>query len=368
MRALFINENIGGHRTVHRHLRDTITAHHDVVADFVDVPVRTGPRRAAGARIPGLAALDLDLQPLRAQLATSAWVRRRLADRVDSYDVLHVYTQNAALLSASQLAAVPSVVSTDTTGLHNAFRIPTRRPTRFTPAVARLAVPIERRVFDAADRVVANSDWAARSLAESYGVDEAKLRVFPFGIVAPSFTGAAPGTIETDPPTIVFVGHQLERKGGLRLLRIHHQHLAGRARLVMVSTDPVPRSRDVTVVDDITVGDTRLWDLLRASSIFVFPSTIDQAPNAVIEAMAAGLPVIAMKTAAIPEMVADGVSGVLVDPTATDDQLRSAIDRLLESPDTRSRMGAAGRKRFEERFDAEVSTAALVSVLREVAT
>ena len=75
MRVLFVNENIGGHATVHHHLRRALEAHPEVEADFLDVPPPSLLRRLIGMRLPGLAGLDLDLQPLRAQLAASAWVR-----------------------------------------------------------------------------------------------------------------------------------------------------------------------------------------------------------------------------------------------------------------------------------------------------
>lgn len=367
MKALFVNENIGGHATVHQHLRTTLATHTDLEIEFVDVPRRSGVRRLAGARIPGLARLDLDLQPLRAQLAASAWVRRRLAPIVDDFDVVHVYTQNAALLSADLLAAVPTVISLDSTNLLNSTRLPYREPTRFTPTMTKVGLPLERRVFRAADRVIANSDWAAECLRQFYGIDEDRLEVFPFGIVAPEFSGAAPGTAAGELPTLVFVGRQLERKGGRRLLRLHQDHLVGKARLVLVTEEDVDPAPDVTVVRDLTPGDARLWEILRTASVFVFPSLIDQAPNAVIEAMAAGLPVIGISTAALPEMVLHGESGLLIEPDEPDAVLVAAIERLIDDADLRVAFGRAGRRRFEERYDATATTARLVKVLKDVA-
>ncbi len=129
IRVLFVNENIGGHATVHNHLRAGLRDHPRIDATFLDVPEPGLLRRLIGARIPGLARLDLDLQPLRAQLALSYWVRRAVRHRRGTYDALHVYTQNAALLLTPE---TPMVISTDTTNVHNAYRIPQRMPTRFT--------------------------------------------------------------------------------------------------------------------------------------------------------------------------------------------------------------------------------------------
>ena len=80
--------------------------------------------------------------------------------------------------------------------------------------------------------------------------------------------------------------------------------------------------------------------------------------------MAAGLPVVAVDTGAVSEMVATGVSGLLV-PGGDDAALRSAIERVLCDPAERARMGAASRARFDERYRADVSTARLVDVIAD---
>lgn len=365
MRALFVNENIGGHATVHHHLRSVIGRIEGIDVDFIDVPEPGVLRRAAGAPVPGLARLDADLQPLRAQLALSAWVRRRLGTRVGRYDVVHLYTANAGLLSAGKLRRTPLVVSLDSTNALNAYRLPYRSPTRMTPITVAASKPFERRLHAVAEAIVANSAWAARSLVEDYDVAPRRLRVQPFGIEAPHFAQpAAPGTRAANGlPRIVFVGRQLERKGGLRLLRLHQKHFVGRAELVMVTPEPLPPAPGVVVIDDLQPGDPRLWDVLRDAAIFAFPSTIDQAPNVVLEAMAAGLPVVAIDTAAVPEMVDDGRTGLLVRPEAADHVLLEALERLLSDADLRSSMGERGRRRFDRRYEAGSCAEALVSVL-----
>ena len=109
MKVLFVNENIGGHATVHHHLRLALDAVPDVDARFLDVPTAGPVRRVIGASVPGLGRLDLDLQPIRAQLALSAWVARRLERLAADVDVIHLYTQNAGLLSAATFRRVPTL-------------------------------------------------------------------------------------------------------------------------------------------------------------------------------------------------------------------------------------------------------------------
>lgn len=365
MRALFVNENIGGHRSVHNNLRASLAAHPDVEAEFLDVPKAQGLRRAVGTSLPGLGRLDLDLQALRAQLALSAWVRRRVRASMHRFDVLHVYTGNAGLRSADLLAAMPSVVSTDATNVTNAYRLPSRAPTRFTPRAIRAAQRWERPVYHSASLVVANTEWVARSLRADYAMPEERLRVFPFGIVAPELEdGPAPGVRRRDGlPQLVFVGHQLERKGALRLHRLHQEHLADECELVIVTSEQVPPGRNVRAVHDVTVGSGRLWEVLRDGAVFVFPSQIDQAPNAVLEAMAAGLPVVGLQVAAMPDTVPESC-GRLVEKD-DDRALVAVLRQLVHDEALRVELGTNARRRFASQYDAAISTARLIATLEE---
>jgi len=364
VRLLFLNENIGGHATVHVNIRRALEERPEVEATFVDVPSPGLLRRLAAAPVPGLARLDADLQPLRYQLMRSLAARRRVPRPVDGFDAVHAYTQNVALLNVRLLRALPSVVTVDSTNTLNAYRLPYRDPTWFTGRLLPITRAFERRVYNAASAIVANNDPAAGSLRETYGVSDAKIHVIPFGVTPPAEPAQLP---QAGTPRITFVGTPLRRKGGLRLLELHQRSLRDRCQLTLVTREPVPPAPNVEVIDDLAQGDPRLWDVLRRTSIFVFPSPIDQAPNAVLEAMAAGLPVVALRVSGLPEMVDDGVTGVLVDPDAADDALLTVISSLLDDPDRQARMGAAARQRCLERFDARASVDRLLEVFVSVA-
>ena len=90
-------------------------------------------------------------------------------------------------------------------------------------------------------------------------------------------------------------------------------------------------------------------DLLRAADLFVHPSHQEGFSNAILEAMAAGLPVVACDVGGNPEAVVDGVTGRLVpprDPTA----LANAMAEILADPGKGRSMGEAGRQRATEQF------------------
>jgi glycosyltransferase involved in cell wall biosynthesis len=124
-----------------------------------------------------------------------------------------------------------------------------------------------------------------------------------------------------------------------------------------VTKERVAPARNVTVVNDLEPGDPRLWSILRSATVFVCPSEIDQAPNVVLEAAAAGLPVVALGV---------GETGLLVAPG---DQrgLAAAITTMLDDPQRARAIREAGRAHVEAHFDMAHSIDRLVDVLRAVA-
>ncbi|MCD4738727.1 MAG: glycosyltransferase [Anaerolineae bacterium] len=91
---------------------------------------------------------------------------------------------------------------------------------------------------------------------------------------------------------------------------------------------------------------------LAALDIFALTSDWEGMSNAILEAMAAGLPIVATAVGGTPEVVVDGVTGLLV-PPRDPDALTQAITRLLRDPDLRRKMGRAGRERVQQHFSVE---------------
>jgi glycosyltransferase involved in cell wall biosynthesis len=99
-------------------------------------------------------------------------------------------------------------------------------------------------------------------------------------------------------------------------------------------------------------GVTNLRQHLAAADVFVLPSRSEGFSNAIVEAMAASLPVVATNVGGNAEAVNDGISGFLV-PSDDPGALSAAILRLLSDPSKARAMGAAGRSLVEERFTVE---------------
>lgn len=367
VRALLINENIGGHATVHRHLRAVAATRSDVELHVVDVPAPGWWRKVAAAPVPGLARADADLRPVRYQLAQSAWVARRLPGwlAAGGYDVVHLYTHNVGLLARSALRRLPYVVTIDSTNAQSNLMQVAREPTRFSPFTTHAVRPFERAVYAGAHRVVANSGWCARSVVGDYGIDPARVATLPMGVPVPPLPGARlPGRTRTGLPRVVFVGRTLARKGGLDLLAVHQRWLADRCELVLVTHDRVPPGRNVTVLSGVHPGDGQLDDVLASAAVFVLPSYLDQWPNAVMEAMASGVAVVVSDVGGMPEMV-DGAGVVL--PDRAPQTLRDALAGLLDDPARRAVLGARARRRVEEDLDVTCTANRLLDLLREAA-
>lgn len=131
------------------------------------------------------------------------------------------------------------------------------------------------------------------------------------------------------------------------------------AHLVVIGDGP-ERATLASLAENLGIANRVRWaghrrnaaHLLAAFNVFVQPSLYEGLPNTVLEAMAAGLPVVATAVGGTPEAVVNGETGLLVpprDPSA----LAQAITRLLQAPDLRRKMGQAGREWVVQFFSVE---------------
>ena len=137
---------------------------------------------------------------------------------------------------------------------------------------------------------------------------------------------------------------------------------AGRARCLIVGEEASAtlrseldaRARALGIESQVRFTGPRhdIPDLLGAADVFVLSSEFEGNPLTVMEAMAAGKPVVSTAVGGVPQLVEDGVSGLLVQPgDAT--ALAGAMLRLVDSPTEREAMGLAASQRATERFDVD---------------
>ena len=177
----------------------------------------------------------------------------------------------------------------------------------------------------------------------------------------------APTRVEGEPPmlTILSVGRAVEKKGYPDLIAALARLPAEPAwRFVHVGGGPLIESirglAERAGIADRTewagaIARPELLARLRAADLFVLASRVardgdrDGLPNVLLEAQSQGLPCVATRVSAIPELIEDGVNGLLV-PPGDPDALAEGIARLLGDPDLRRRLGAAGERRVRAEF------------------
>jgi hypothetical protein len=159
------------------------------------------------------------------------------------------------------------------------------------------------------------------------------------------------------PMRILFVGNDVHRKGLPTLIEAVSA-LEGEAVLDVVSGDEIEERNFVEVHRGVTAGSERLRELYAGADVFALPTRADAVPWAVLEAMAAGLPVVASAVGSIPEMV--GETGEAVPPD--DAEALAAALRRLRDAGRRRELGQAAQARVHERYDNRLQTPRIVAL------
>jgi glycosyltransferase involved in cell wall biosynthesis len=362
LRLLVVDEGVLGHRTMKRQLEAALAGMPEVEVRMVTVPAPNRLERLLLRRVPRLG--DADLHGLRWRLRWS-WKARRLLKRNARWaDVALIVTQASALLAKGTMGRLPCVLSVDATvGQFTALEYLGPRD-RHSARQQRLIARLERRAIAAAAAVLAWTEWNADALREEYGKGAGRVETIHPGLDAGWWGEAAerrPGGHE-GPMRVLFVGNDVERKGIDTLIEAVGR-LGGEAVLDVVSGDDVPERDFVHVHRGIEGGTEELRAIYAAADVFALPTRADAVPWAVLEAMAAGLPVVASDVGAVGELL--GGSGELVAPGDAEG-LAAALRRLAD-PERRRQRGEAARRRVRERYDSGIQTARLVELLAELA-
>ena len=219
---------------------------------------------------------------------------------------------------------------------------------------------LERRLVASTDAMIAVSESVRRHVADNIGVDEQRIDVIPNGVDASAFTGVDRSDarrallLDATRPVVGLIGRITEQKG---------QDDFVEAALAIAVERPEPLFVMVGFAEDAELQQRLrqkiavfgLSDRIRflgnrddmasvyaALDLLVAPSRWEGFGMMLIEAMAAGRPIVATRVGAIPEIVRDGRTGVLVEPRDAQ-ALARAITGMLDDPQRRIAMGEAGR-------------------------
>jgi glycosyltransferase involved in cell wall biosynthesis len=237
------------------------------------------------------------------------------------------------------------------------------------PVGMRLSRQLTNRALRRANGVTAPSRFQSSAFAQALGWREDRIHVTP-NPISPQLLSRAllqervePGQ---DSCTVLYAGRLEYCKGVLPLLR---------SVPLVASAFPAVRYLIAggrhTSIDDAQLGQAldvdgvrrrvhllghlhwpQLIELYAQATIFVAPSFYESFGISILEAMACGLPVVATTAGGIPEVVEDGVTGLLV-PPGDPQALAQAATSLLRDPALRQRMGQAGRERVLSSFTVE---------------
>jgi starch synthase len=234
----------------------------------------------------------------------------------------------------------------------------------------------ERTAVESADAVIAVSHGMRADILASYpALDAGRVHVVYNGIdtslYRPDHGTGVLERIGVDPsrPFVLFVGRITRQKGVPHLLRAARA-LDPDAQLVLCAGAPdtpeigrefrelveeLGRTRDGVHWIPEMLPRSEVVQLLTRAAVFVCPSVYEPLGIVNLEAMACGTAVVASAVGGIPEVVDDGRTGLLVPyderaPEAFESGLTEALNRVLDDPESASRMGVAGRERAVREF------------------
>lgn len=307
---------------------------------------------------PGIRARIWQLFYFAESICVWAWARRH------SVDQLHAHLAN---------------VATDDVWLASVFdRLTGRNPNwrwSFTMHGPTEFFAVERfnlaRKVAAADGVICISDFCRSQLMLLCPpADWEKLSVVHCGADLDRYRYRTPGGGEL--LRILCVGRLVPRKGQTVLIEAVGRLAAADIPVSLTLVGSGPALGDLQalaerrgVADRVSFAGPRSQDelpgLLREHDAFALPSFAEGLPVVLMEAMASGLPVVATSIAGVPELVGDGVSGLLVPPGRAD-ALSEALRRLAQDSELRARLAEAGRRVVESSFDSARSADAIAGL------
>jgi glycosyltransferase involved in cell wall biosynthesis len=219
---------------------------------------------------------------------------------------------------------------------------------------------VDRTFMSGVAAIVAISD-AVREFHVRAGLPAQKLVTIHYGLdelpSAPSELTPDSAGIPTDAPLVLAIGRLIEQKDHATLLdafaRVHRDLPAARLAILgwgRLEEATKNRVRELGLQDAVLLpGRVEPAAWLARADVFAHTSRWEGFGIVLLEAMLAGLPVVATRVSAVPEIVVDGVTGLLV-PPGDEEAVAAALAALLADPERRRSLGEAGRRRAHDEF------------------
>ena len=206
------------------------------------------------------------------------------------------------------------------------------------------------------DRIITGSESSAEKVARNFRLPRDRIAVIYDGVDTEAFR---PLEMQREANRLLYVGNSDDENKGARYLVQAMALLRYRRDVQLTVVDrPIAHvvpsvAAELGIADRVTVTGRlerdELINLYNRAQVFVSPSLYEGFGLPAAEAMSCGTPLVATTAGAFPEIVEDGQSGLLV-PPGDAGALAGAIERLLDDPMLRARLGQEARKRIVERF------------------
>lgn len=271
-------------------------------------------------------------------------------------DLVHVHSLPTKIHSRRRVPIVMSAGSSHYINVRDYEKWDARkiqRRYRLARAIYRpLGICDELLNADEVARIYTFSDWA-RAIYIQHGLPREKVDVIAPGFDVPPLPEPR---AEREQVNFLFIGREFVRKGGPLLVeafaRLRASHPNVWLTIVTRDVEQVRQAAGITV-QPFTDRAKLYGEIYPAADVFVMPTAAEGWGFTNAEAMSFALPVISTNISAIPEIVDDGQTGLLVEPGDGEALLR-AMRRLAESRDLREAMGRRGRERFIANFSRDV--------------
>jgi glycosyltransferase involved in cell wall biosynthesis len=278
-------------------------------------------------------------------------------------DALFFHTQVPAILAQRWVRKIPSIVSLDATPLQYDELGASYKHAKGPAWLEAWKWRLNRDCFRYVRRLVAWSEWTKIGLVRDYDVPADKIAVIPPGVNVDEWRRPTPRVPHADPVKILFVGGDLERKGGLVLLEAFRALRHLRLELHLVTKARLPPEPGVFIYNNLEANSQPLKDLYHSCDIFALPTFGDTFAMVLSEAGASGMAIISTRMAAIPELVRNGETGVMV-PTGDVVSLTQALRDLATNPTLRITLGERAMAHVSRHYDAPTNASRLLGLLK----